>query len=85
MFEARLVQGSLIKKIVEAMKDLVTDANIDCSASGLSMQAMDSSHVSLCALLMRSDGFDHFRCDRNISLGISLGSLGINLRRRRFA
>jgi proliferating cell nuclear antigen len=76
MFEARLVQGSLIKKIVEAMKDLVTDANIDCSASGLSMQAMDSSHVSLCALLMRSDGFDHFRCDRNISLGINLGSLG---------
>jgi proliferating cell nuclear antigen len=38
MFEARLVQGNVLKKIVEAMKDLVTDANLDCSASGLSMQ-----------------------------------------------
>ncbi|MFN3503983.1 MAG: hypothetical protein ACK4ZJ_17170, partial [Allorhizobium sp.] len=38
MFEARLVQGSLLKKLVEAMKDLVTDANIDCSSSGLSLQ-----------------------------------------------
>lgn len=36
----------------------------------------DSSHVSLVALLLRADGFDHFRCDRNVSLGINLGSMG---------
>merc|ERR1711935_792687 len=36
----------------------------------------DSSHVSLVGLLLRADGFDHFRCDRNISLGINLGSMG---------
>jgi hypothetical protein len=36
----------------------------------------DSSHVSLVALLLRADGFDHFRCDRNISLGINLTSMG---------
>lgn len=28
------------------------------------------------ALLLRADGFDHFRCDRNVSLGINLGSMG---------
>ena len=32
---------------------------------------MDSSHVSLCALSMRSDGFDHYRCDKPKSLGIN--------------
>merc|ERR1712194_494274 len=53
----------------EAMKDLVTEANFDCSTTGISLQAMDSSHVSLVGLLLRADGFDHFRCDRNISLG----------------
>ena len=36
----------------------------------------DSSHVSLVALLLRADGFDHYRCDRNISLGINLGNMG---------
>jgi proliferating cell nuclear antigen len=54
----------------------VTEANFDCSTTGISLQAMDSSHVSLVALLLRADGFDHFRCDRNISLGINLGSMG---------
>ena len=32
--------------------------------------------MSLVALLLRADGFDHFRCDRNISLGINLTSMG---------
>jgi len=76
MFEARLTQGGMLKKITEAMKDLVTEANFDCSSTGISLQAMDSSHVSLVALLLRAEGFDHYRCDRNISLGINLGSMG---------
>ncbi|KAI0502104.1 proliferating cell nuclear antigen-like [Dendrobium catenatum] len=75
MLELRLVQGSLLKKVIEAIKDLVTDANFDCSATGLSLQAMDSSHVALVALLLRSEGFEHYRCDRNISMGMNLNNM----------
>jgi len=71
MFEATLQQGSLLKKIIDSIKDLVTDANWDCSTAGINLQAMDSSHVSLVSLLLRSDGFEHFRCDRTLSLGIN--------------
>ncbi len=69
MFEARLVQGNLLKKVVDAIKDLVTDANFDCSGAGFNLQAMDNSHVSLVAMQLRADGFEHFRCDRNLSMG----------------
>jgi DNA polymerase III sliding clamp (beta) subunit (PCNA family) len=69
MFEARLLQGNLLKKVVDAIKDLVTDANFDCSNSGFTLQAMDNSHVSLVSLTLREDGFAHFRCDRNMSMG----------------
>jgi proliferating cell nuclear antigen len=48
MFEARILQGALLKKIIEAIRELVQDANLDCSERGITMQAMDSSHVSLC-------------------------------------
>ncbi|XP_070544247.1 uncharacterized protein [Ptychodera flava] len=75
MFEAKLVQGSLLKKVLESIKDLVTDGNWDCSSTGMSLQAMDSSHVSLVSLLLKSDGFQNFRCDRNITLGMNIGSL----------
>ena len=72
MFEARLVQGSLFKKVLESIKDLLTDGTWDCNSSGMSLQAMDSSHVSLVSLMLRSDGFDTYRCDRNLSMGINL-------------
>ncbi|KAJ1930195.1 hypothetical protein IWQ60_000376 [Tieghemiomyces parasiticus] len=74
MLEARLAQGSLLKKIIEAIKDLVQDANFDCSDSGISLQAMDSAHVALCALLLKADSFEPYRCDRNMSLGINLNA-----------
>lgn len=75
MFEARLVQGSLWKKVLEATKDLLNEAIYDCSSTGITLQAMDSSHVSLVSLSLRSDGFDTFRCDRNLSMGINLPSM----------
>lgn len=75
MFEAKLVQGSLLKKILEAIKDLVNDANFDCTSNGMALQAMDTAHVSLVHLLLREGAFDHFRCDRPLSLGVNMGSL----------
>lgn len=36
---------------------------------------MDTSHVSLVSLTLRSDGFDKFRCDRNLSMGMNLASM----------
>jgi proliferating cell nuclear antigen len=76
MFEARLLSGKVLKQLIEAIVNLVTDANIDCSEEGLSIQAMDSSHVSLVAVALRSEGFDHYRCDRPISLGFNSASMG---------
>ncbi len=69
------LEGHILKKLVDAMKDLITDANIDVSNTGMSLQAMDSSHVSLCSVLLRADGFDHYRADRTNTLGLNFGSL----------
>ncbi|CAF4835505.1 unnamed protein product, partial [Rotaria magnacalcarata] len=51
---------------------LVNEATWECSSNGITLQAMDSSHVALVSLVMRSEGFETYRCDRNMSLGISL-------------
>jgi proliferating cell nuclear antigen len=75
MLEARIAQGSLLKKLIEAVKDLVTEANFDCTSEGIQVQAMDSSHVSLVGILLKADGFEHYRCDKSVSLGMNLASL----------
>ncbi|KAK0618280.1 putative proliferating cell nuclear antigen [Bombardia bombarda] len=75
MLEARLEQASILKKVVDSIKDLVQDCNFDCNDSGIALQAMDNSHVALVSMLLKADAFSPFRCDRNIALGINLTSL----------
>ena len=58
MFEARLVQGSILKKVLEALKDLTNEACGDISSGGVNLQSMDVSHVSLVQLTLRSEGFN---------------------------
>jgi proliferating cell nuclear antigen len=36
---------------------------------------MDNSHVALVSMMLKAESFSPFRCDRNIALGINLGSL----------
>ncbi|KAL6077428.1 Proliferating cell nuclear antigen [Balamuthia mandrillaris] len=81
MFEATLPQAGLLKRILDAIKDLVTDANFDCSANGLALQAMDSSHVSLVSMLLQASGFENgYRCDRGLQLGLNLANMAKILR-----
>lgn len=75
MLEAKIEQGALLKKLVESIKDVVADINWDCNETGISLQAIDNAHVALVALLLRAEGFDPYRCDRNMTLGIKSESL----------
>ncbi|KZZ95945.1 Proliferating cell nuclear antigen, PCNA [Moelleriella libera RCEF 2490] len=75
MLEARLSQASVLKKVVDAIKDLVQDCNFDCNDSGIALQAMDNSHVALVSMLLKAESFVPYRCDRNIALGVNLTSL----------
>ncbi len=35
MFEAKLTEGHLLKRIIEAIKDLVNEINLDVTPSGI--------------------------------------------------
>ena len=76
MFNAKLSEGILLKKLIESIKDLVSDINLDITASRISLQAMDSSHVALVTLNLSSDGFEEYRCDKSsLTLGLSVSNL----------
>lgn len=75
MFEARLVQGKILKMIIEAIQVLVSDVNVDCSQEEIAIQSMDGSHVALVAMSLSAAAFDHFRCDRSLSLGLNSGNV----------
>ncbi|KAI1912849.1 proliferating cell nuclear antigen [Ophidiomyces ophidiicola] len=65
----------MLKKVVDAIRELVQDCNFDCSDTGISLQAMDNSHVALVSLNLKAEAFSPYRCDRTLALGINLNSL----------
>ncbi|WFD01923.1 proliferating cell nuclear antigen [Malassezia obtusa] len=75
MLEAKIEQAVVFKRVLDAIKDLVEHANFDCNEEGLHLQAMDSSHVALSAVQLRADGFEEYRCDRPMSIGVAITSL----------
>ncbi|ELK30912.1 Proliferating cell nuclear antigen [Myotis davidii] len=70
MFTESLVQGSILKEVLETLKNLISEACWDISSSSVNLQSVDSSHVSLVQLTLRSEG-----CDRNLARGVNLTSM----------
>ncbi|KAI0691263.1 proliferating cell nuclear antigen, N-terminal domain-containing protein [Cytidiella melzeri] len=75
MLEAKLSEAAILKRLLDAIKELVTDANFECNEEGISLQAMDNSHVALVAVKLDASGFKKYRCDRPMPLGVNLTSL----------
>lgn len=72
---AEIRHASLLKKIIEAIKDLITEANLDCDETGIYLQAIDSSHVSLVTFFLKYNLFEKYNCERSLSLGVSIISM----------
>ena len=72
MLEARLTQSLILKKIIDAVNDLLTNATFECTDSGIHVQAMDNAHVCLISLNLLMDGFDKYRIDRTLSMGMNI-------------
>lgn len=72
MLEGKFDEASLLKKIVDSIKDSVKLCNFNCTEHGLTVQAVDDSRVLLVSLLVGQSAFSEYRCDRDITLGIDL-------------
>ena len=75
MFLAKLSEGYIFKRIIESIKDLVDDVNIDLTPTGMSLQAIDHSHVALVSLKLSTDGFESYTCHKPMTIGLNLPNL----------
>jgi len=75
MFECKLESGAPIKKVINALKELIDQASWDLSEEGIQLQSMDSSHVALVQLQLDAGNFDKYRCDDLHHLGLNMDNL----------
>lgn len=75
MLEGRIAQGALLKKVFDAIKEMVPEVNLECGSDGIQLQAMDNSHVALVSLQLNSRAFESYLCERGRCLGLNMAAV----------
>jgi proliferating cell nuclear antigen len=73
--ELKTVQSSPIKISVEALKEILTDANLDCDEEGIKIIAMDGNHTVLVHMKLHGSKFEHYYCPNKLILGVNMINL----------
>ncbi len=61
-----------IKYLTELLRDLLTEGNLECSAEGIKLQAVDPSRVVLVHCKLYQDKFEEYYCPNPIVLGLNM-------------
>ena len=69
------VQSNAIRILCEALKDILTDVNLQISKDGLKIIAMDGSKVAIINLKLEASKFEEFYCNKELKVGINMTSL----------
>ena len=72
LLELKTVQSSAFRILIEALKEILTDSNMEFDESGMKIVAMDASHTVLVHLRLDGTSFEHFYCKQKLVLGINM-------------
>tara|TARA_B100001175_G_scaffold312218_1_gene317848 strand:- start:2831 stop:3670 length:840 start_codon:yes stop_codon:yes gene_type:complete len=67
----RTVQSSAIRVLIEALKEILTDTNLEFDSQNIKVIAMDPSHTVLVHLLLDSNKFERYFCPNRLLIGIN--------------
>jgi len=75
VFEIKTIQSSIIKTLIEALKEILNDTVIEINHDCIKIVTMDNSHIILVHLKLSADKFEHYSCTKPISIGINMLNL----------
>ena len=72
IFNIKTVQAPIFKQVVDALKDILTDVNLEIDNTGIKIVAMDNTNIVLIHLKMNADQFEDFHCEKKTHVGICM-------------
>jgi proliferating cell nuclear antigen len=72
LFRIRTVKAAPFRTLTEAIKDILTEANLEIDRTGIKIMALDGTHTIMVHLRLRADRFDEFFCPAKHVLGVNM-------------
>lgn len=71
----KTVQSNAIRVLVEALKDILTDVNLQINSECIKLISMDGSKSAVIHLKLESSKFEKYECRTTFNAGINMASL----------
>lgn len=81
MFRFSISDIKVWRNIIDSISELIDEANFVATADGISLRAMDPSHVAMVEVELPSSFFDEYVCDGTLNIGVNLDEFMKILRR----
>jgi proliferating cell nuclear antigen len=72
LFEIKTVQSGAFRTLIEALKEILTEANLEFDPQGIKIMAVDETHTVLVYMRLLSDKFETFYCPAKHVLGVNM-------------
>lgn len=71
LLELKTVQATTFKQVIDALKELLIDVNVEFDESGLKIVALDHTRVVLVHLKLDADRFETYYCPKKLFVGVN--------------
>jgi proliferating cell nuclear antigen len=72
LLDIKTIQSSTIKLVIDALKEILMDINLEFDNTGMKIIAMDNSHVVLIHLKLEAEKFEKYFCSKKLFVGINM-------------
>jgi proliferating cell nuclear antigen len=72
ILEIKTIQASTIKSVIDAMKEILMDVNLEFDENGMKIVALDNTHIVLIHLKLHADKFESYYCMKKLYVGINM-------------
>lgn len=68
----KTIQAPVFKQVIDALKDILTDVNLEIDETGIKIVAMDNTNIVLIHLKLEADKFEEYYCEKKTYVGICM-------------
>lgn len=72
LLEIKTVQASVFKQVIDALKEILMDVNLEFDDTGMRIVALDNTHVVLVHLKLDADKFELYNCEKKLYVGVNM-------------
>ena len=65
-------QAGAFRILIEALKEILTEANFIFDETGIKLMAMDSTHTILIHMKLDCENFEYFHCPKKLIIGVNM-------------